>query len=190
MIAYQYDKNGFYVGEAVAYSGLLPSGAGWEAPPTTMQDGAPLPPWHKYRKTQQGIYELAQDHRGREGWLNGEPYTVTQWGPLPDGWTEEQPEQILTQEEIQVQFTGAIQQHLDAFARTHNYDGILSAATYATSTVPRFRAEGQYAVEARDATWAAAYALMAEVLTGHKPIPTLEELLASMPPLKWPDEEE
>lgn len=92
-----------------------------------------------------------------------------------------------TAEQIMAQYTGAVQQHLDTFARTRNYDGIMSAATYATSTVPKFAAEGQYAVEARDATWAKCYEILAAVETGSRPMPTLDELLAELPVLTWPN---
>ena len=92
-----------------------------------------------------------------------------------------------TPEQIIAQYTGAVQQHLDAFARTLNYDGILSAATYATSTVPKFKAEGKYAVEARDSTWAKCYEVLAAVEAGSRPMPTLEELIAELPVLTWPN---
>ena len=63
----------------------------------------------------------------------------------------------------------------------------MSAATYATSTVPKFKAEGQYAVEARDATWAKCYEVLAAVKSGSRPMPTLKELLAELPVLTWPN---
>ena len=90
-------------------------------------------------------------------------------------------------EQIVAQYTAAVQKHLDDFARTRNYDSILSAATYATSTVPKFAAEGQYAVEARDATWAKCYEVLAAVEAGSSPMPTLDELLAELPVLTWPN---
>lgn len=83
-----------------------------------------------------------------------------------------------------VQF--AVQQRLDDFARTRNYDGILSACTYATSTTPQFAAEGQYAVQARDATWAACYQVMSDVQAGRRPLPSIEQVLADLPALEWP----
>ena len=92
-----------------------------------------------------------------------------------------------TPEHIIALYTGAVQQHLDVFARTRNYDGIMSAATYATSTVPKFKVEGQYAVEARDATWAKCYEVLAAVEAGSRPMPTLDELLAELPVLTWPN---
>lgn len=92
-----------------------------------------------------------------------------------------------TAEQIVAQYTAAVQKHLDDFARTLVYDGIMSACTYATSTVPKFKAEGQYAVEARDATWVKCYEVLAAVEAGSRPMPTLEELLTELPVLTWPN---
>jgi hypothetical protein len=79
------------------------------------------------------------------------------------------------------------QKRLDDFAKTRNYDGILSACTYATSTVPKFAAEGQYAVNARDNTWATLYTALGEVQAGTRSMPTsfadVEPLLSV---LTWP----
>lgn len=83
-------------------------------------------------------------------------------------------------------YATAIQTRLDDFARTRNYDGILSATTYATSGVAKFKAEGQYAVEARDATWAKGYEILAAVKAGTRTAPTLEGLAAELPALVWP----
>ena len=91
-----------------------------------------------------------------------------------------------TAEQIIVQYAAAVQQHLDAFAKSRGYDGIMSAATYATSTVPKFAAEGQYAVEARDATWAKCYEILAAVESSSRTMPTLGELIAELPALVWP----
>ena len=91
-----------------------------------------------------------------------------------------------TTEQIIAEFTYAIQQRLDDFSRTRGYDNILSAATYATSTVAKFATEGQYAVDARDATWSKSYEILAAVEAGTRPVPTLDELLAELPALTWP----
>lgn len=94
---------------------------------------------------------------------------------------------VLTQAQIESQFTAAIQQRLDDFARTRNYDGILSACTYATSAVTKFKAEGQACVNLRDATWAAAYRLLADVQASARPMPTcLSDIAADLPALEWP----
>ena len=92
------------------------------------------------------------------------------------------------QPSLQEQVVAATQQRLDDFARTRNYDGILSACTYATSTVPRFAAEGQYAATARDATWAALYALLADVQAGARPAPaSFGDVQPLLPDLEWPN---
>ena len=119
------------------------------------------------------------------------------WAEKPAGyftveeWTREHPAPVPepyvpTPEEQLAAFTAAIQARLDDFARTRNYDDILSAASYATSTMAKFKTEGQYAVEARDATWAKGYVIMDDVLAGRRPMPTLEEVLAELPALSWP----
>lgn len=94
----------------------------------------------------------------------------------------------LTPQQIVKKFTDAIQKRLDDFARTRNYDGILSACTYATSTVPKFQAEGQYCVQARDATWAAAYGVLAQVELGQRPVPaSIADIENELPVLQWPN---
>lgn len=81
----------------------------------------------------------------------------------------------------------AVQQRLDAFARTRNYDGILSLASYATSTVPKFAAEGQYGVQARDDTWASLYVYESQVAAGTLPPPTsFADVEPHLPVLAWP----
>lgn len=82
--------------------------------------------------------------------------------------------------------TQATQQRLDDFARTCNYDDILSACTYATSSNPKFQAEGQYCVGARDATWAALYQIMSEVEAGTRPLPSgYNDIEDELPVLQW-----
>lgn len=92
-----------------------------------------------------------------------------------------------TPEQIMAECVNRTQQRLDDFARTRNYDNILSACTYATSTVPKFKAEGQYCVTARDATWAKLYEILAEVEAGTRPMPSgYADIEPLLPPLEWP----
>lgn len=89
--------------------------------------------------------------------------------------------------ELQADIVAQTQNRLDAFARTRNYDSILSACTYATSTVPKFQGEGQCAVNARDTTWATLYTIMAEVEAGTRPMPTgFADIEPLLPALEWP----
>jgi hypothetical protein len=97
------------------------------------------------------------------------------------------PSPVKSPEEVQTEIVGATQERLDVFARTRNYDSILSVCTYATSSIPKFAAEGQYAVSARDNTWATLYNLMEEVQTGVRPLPAgFSDIEPLLPALTWP----
>lgn len=96
-------------------------------------------------------------------------------------------EQAAAVETLMREVTEATQTRLDEFAQTRYYDGILSASTYANSTNPTFAAEGQYCVEARDATWAKLYEVMAEVEAGTRPMPSgYADIEPLLPVLAWP----
>jgi hypothetical protein len=92
-----------------------------------------------------------------------------------------------TPEQIEAEFVAKVQSRLDTFARARGYDGILSACTYVTSTVSKFAAEGQYCVQARDATWAKCYEILNAVQSNQLPVPTWEELESEPPVLQWPN---
>lgn len=114
-------------------------------------------------------------------------YTGTRW---ETSWTvrDKTAEELASDvAKLQADIVAATQQRLDDFARTRNYDGILSACTYATSTVPKFQAEGQYAVNARDNTWATLYTVMGEVQAGTRPMPSgFADVEPLLPTLAWP----
>lgn len=97
----------------------------------------------------------------------------------PIGWVAPAP--------LQDQIVQATQQRLDDFAATRNYSGILSACTYATSSVPQFQSDGQYCVNARDATWAKLYEMLAEVQAGTRPMSNgYADVEPELPVLEWP----
>jgi len=88
---------------------------------------------------------------------------------------------------IQSEIIKAVQIRLDTFAQSRNYDSILSACTYATSVIEKFSSEGQYAVNARDMTWAELYTILGEVQGGLRPMPTgYAEIEPELPLLQWP----
>ena len=79
------------------------------------------------------------------------------------------------------------QKRLDDFARTRNYDSIVSACTYMGSPVPKFAQEAAYAVEARSLTWAKLYEMLGEVEAGTRPMPTgYSDIEPELPTLQWP----
>ena len=110
-----------------------------------------------------------------------------QWEVYPLPAEEVMVNQAAAAKALQDSIVAATQERLDSFARTRNYDGILSACTYATSNIPKFSAEGQSAVNLRDATWAALYQILEEVQAGQREAPTgFSDIEPLLPPLDWP----
>ena len=97
-------------------------------------------------------------------------------------WLEYQP----TPEEIEKQFSDALQKYMDDFAKTRKYEDIGSACSYAVSQTPQLKMEGMYCVVQRDAIWIKSYEILTDVLAGKRPMPTREEVMAEMPVLEWP----
>jgi hypothetical protein len=86
---------------------------------------------------------------------------------------------------LKEQVVTTIQTLLDNTARSRGYDDIVSLCTYANSTIPKFKAEGQAGVDWRDACWAKCYQIMSEVQGGTRSIPTPEEILSELPNIIW-----
>lgn len=89
-------------------------------------------------------------------------------------------------EALKVILQKAVQNRLDTFAQTRNYDGILSCCTYYNSTFQKFQQEAAYCVQVRDSTWETCYTILAQFEAGQRPMPTVAELLAELPALQWP----
>ena len=93
-------------------------------------------------------------------------------------------------EQVKQAITDATSERLNSFAQTRNYDSILSACTYATSSAPQFAKEGQYCVNIRDATWGKLYQIMQEVEAGTRPMPTgFADIESELPVLDWANAE-
>ena len=86
---------------------------------------------------------------------------------------------------VKLNLTNAVQEYLDATARTRNYDGILSLCTYATSSNIQFKIEGQAGVNWRDNVWTYCYQVMTDVQLGLRPLPTKDELISELPVIDW-----
>lgn len=93
---------------------------------------------------------------------------------------------LVKKTEFQNYVINATQARLDAFANSRNYDGIMSACTYATSSFQKFADEGKASVIARDSTWVKLYELFAEVQSGVRPMPlSYSEIEILLPTLSW-----
>jgi hypothetical protein len=143
----------------------------------------------RYQILPQGVLDTTTGTAIAPDLSSAEWQTYRQW--LKDGNTPLPPDapvpHVPTADEIQASVVLATQARLDDFARTRAYDGILSACTYATSSIPKFADEGQAAVDARDSTWAVLYTIMAEVLAGTRPMPaSFADVEPLLPALVWP----
>ncbi|SBV99022.1 hypothetical protein KL86DPRO_11494 [uncultured delta proteobacterium] len=67
----------------------VPANPDTSPPPHTLRGDAPLDtgPEGRWPGMQNGAVVYFQSHKGEAGWLNGEPYTITDFGPPPDGWS-------------------------------------------------------------------------------------------------------
>lgn len=82
-------------------------------------------------------------------------------------------------------FRSAIQAHVDATAKSRNYDGGNALASYVASTNPQWAAEAQAFVGWRDAVWLYAYAELDKVMAGQRDQPSVEEFLDELPAIEW-----
>ena len=78
---YQYTADGYYAGEVDDY-GILPNNATYTAP--TLKKGF-IPCWNGKK------WEQVEDHKGESGYVNGQPHTINEYGPLPEGWSDTPP---------------------------------------------------------------------------------------------------
>ena len=84
------------------------------------------------------------------------------------------------------QISAIAQQRLDAFAAQKNYDNIVSLIGYDSSSIPRFQADAQKGIQARDSTWAPLIALLESIVSGAAPIPRKDsDILSVLPTLTW-----
>lgn len=98
--------------------------------------------------------------------------------------TEEELE--LEKEAIKQKIVNQVQYNLDLFARSRDYDSILSLCTYATSPSSIFQREGQRGVDLRDASWTKLYEIFSEVDQGTRPPLTgYHDISLEMPILTW-----
>jgi hypothetical protein len=81
--AYQYTADGYFAGEVEDY-GLLPNNA-THTPAPEAQEGY-IARWTG------AAWEQVENHKGETGYVDGQPYTIKDYGPYPDGWSADPPE--------------------------------------------------------------------------------------------------
>lgn len=147
----------------------------------------PPAPYAEVVETDQPVYDRVSQAVKEVGPLLAGGVYTQQWEVVELEAKEIAERKSAEAERIRSEIMDGVQRYLDDFARTKTYDNILSACTYATSTVPRFAAEGQYCVQARDACWDVVANIEAEVMEGNRPAPSgFEDIRAELPALSWP----
>ena len=80
------------------------------------------------------------------------------------------------------------QVRMDEFARSRDYDSMLSLCSYANSTLPKFKQEAERALLLRDRAWGRLYELLADVMAGKMEMPnSFSDVESLMPALTWED---
>lgn len=133
-----------------------------------------------YKKPDNSIWAFSED--GSQDHL-----ITTDMVPISDEEIVTLRNLLKTPDVILSEITYEITKRLDAFAKTRQYDSIVSACTYATSKVQQFQTEGQCCEDLRDQTWAVAFDILAEVSAGTRPaITSYSDVESLLPALVWP----
>ena len=86
MKVYQYDNNGYYIGETKAHEikgkVVMPHNTTPVQP--EIKDGF-IPRWIG------SIWVQVENHKGEQGYINGVYTEIKEYGALPDGWSSEPP---------------------------------------------------------------------------------------------------
>lgn len=86
------EQQNHYFDEQGVYTGSLPVGREEFPPRNALRCNLPQKEgyWPVVNAAHDG-FVLVEDHRGQEGWVNGEQTRITEVGPLPEGWSDTPP---------------------------------------------------------------------------------------------------
>ena len=98
------------------------------------------------------------------------------------------PPKVDLEECLKTNIVYTVQQLLDAKAQERGYDNSFTLASYATSTVPKFKQEAQDFITWRDAVWTKCYSMLDDYLAGNIARPTVDDVLQQLPTLEWTNE--
>ena len=73
------------------YTHSLAAMPGTVAPVNALRGEKPTAKTGFWPAEKNGKWEDIEDHRGKEGYLKGQPHTIEEYGPLPDGWSDTPP---------------------------------------------------------------------------------------------------
>jgi hypothetical protein len=90
----------------------------------------------------------------------------------------------------QSDYEAAIDRNLANVAAERGYKSEASILSYLNSSNAAWAEEAKAYTLWRDAVWAAAYAVLADVQSGHIKAPSPNELLSNLPAISWPPPEQ
>lgn len=80
----------------------------------------------------------------------------------------------------------AVYEYMNQIVQQYDYKTIDSACLRALSTNPSYKAQGEAAMAWRDAVDAKCEEVLMSVVSGERPVPKIDELIAELPVLEWP----
>jgi hypothetical protein len=90
-----------------------------------------------------------------------------------------------TVEEQKAAYEFAVQSHLDATAQTRGYDNTYTCLSYLSSTDEIWKRESNAFNAWRDSVWRKAHEILNAFMAGKIEQPTIEEVIAQLPPIDW-----
>lgn len=81
----------------------------------------------------------------------------------------------------------SVQYVIDKTAQSKSYADAVSCASYSTSSNTQWKAEAECFIVWRDSVWNYLYQLLATLEGNQDPIPSVQEILDSLPVIVWPN---
>lgn len=88
---------------------------------------------------------------------------------------------------LSLELAVTIQYLIDQTAKAKQYENAVSCASYASSTIETWKLEADTFIAWRDSVWAYAYEQLAIYSGNEEPLPNVEQFMASLPQIQWPD---
>lgn len=90
-------------------------------------------------------------------------------------------------EEQKKVYESAVQSHLDATAQSRGYDNTYTCLSYLNSTDEQWKRESNAFNAWRDSVWRKAHEILNAFMAGEIAQPSVEEVIAQLPPIDWND---
>jgi hypothetical protein len=109
-------------------------------------------------------------------------FSISPFYKIPDGHSIVEYVDSPTTAQIITNYESAAQIRLDSVAQSWGYDSLVSAASYASSTVAQYKADALSLIAWRDAVWQKAYEIELSVKAGTQTMPaTPADFVALLP---------